>query len=241
MVFFPTIAPIFFGQTTIQGCIHNTDFEEKMESISPTHLKWAKLIKEHITQQENDNDDVITITDCLSKKSRIADNSKFATIGFFEAYVLNSCFFFVFNLSNQEKWGVHQDRLREFFVGNLSPVPQAQFQPSPSSSSWQQQPSQQQQPLQQHQHNHQQTPPTGPPDPAQYFYLMVILQQLSEKFWVLLISPRPSLLSQGLTSVVRAMQNSTITCSSSFLLAEIQTYLPLGCLLRLAFLSIRKQ
>jgi hypothetical protein len=51
MVVFPTIAPIFFGQTPIQGCIHNNDFEEKMESISPIHLKWAKLIKEHIIQQ----------------------------------------------------------------------------------------------------------------------------------------------------------------------------------------------
>jgi hypothetical protein len=37
MVVFPTIAPIFFGQTPIQGCIHNTNFVENMESISPTH------------------------------------------------------------------------------------------------------------------------------------------------------------------------------------------------------------
>ncbi len=103
MVIFPTIAPIFFGQTTIQGCIHGTNFEENMESISPTHIKWAKLIKEHITQQENDNDDVITITDRLSKKSRMADNLKFAMIGFFEAYVPDSCFFSIFNLPNQEK------------------------------------------------------------------------------------------------------------------------------------------
>jgi hypothetical protein len=136
MVVFPTIAPIFFGQTPIQGCIHNTHFEEKMESISPIHLKWAKLIKEHITQQENDNNDVITITNCLSKKSRVADNLKFATIGFFEAYNPDSCFFSFFNLSNKEKWGVHQDKLCEIFVGNPSPICQAQFQPSPSSSLW---------------------------------------------------------------------------------------------------------
>jgi hypothetical protein len=103
MVIFPTIAPISFGQTTIQGCIHDANFEENMESISPTHIKWAKLIKEHITQQENDNNDVITITNCLSKKSRMADNLKFAMIGFFEAYVPDSCFFSIFNLPNQEK------------------------------------------------------------------------------------------------------------------------------------------
>jgi hypothetical protein len=85
MVVFPTIAPIFFGQTPIQGYIHDTKFEKKMESITPIHLKWVKLIKKHITQQENDNSDIITITNCLSKKSRMADNSKFVTIGFFEA------------------------------------------------------------------------------------------------------------------------------------------------------------
>jgi hypothetical protein len=45
----------FLQANTIQGCIQDTNFEEKMESISPTHLKRAKLIKEHITQQENDN------------------------------------------------------------------------------------------------------------------------------------------------------------------------------------------
>ncbi len=62
-----------------------------------------------------------------------------------------------------------------------------------------------------------------------------------KKIWVVLISPRPSLLSQGPISVMRAKQNSTITCSRSFLLAAILTYLPLGHLLCLAFLSIRKQ
>ncbi len=51
MVVFPTIAPILGGQTPIQGCIHDTNFEEKMESISPIYLKWAKLTKEHITQK----------------------------------------------------------------------------------------------------------------------------------------------------------------------------------------------
>jgi hypothetical protein len=81
--YLPNHCTNFLQANTIQGCIHDTNFEEKMESISPIHLKWAKLIKEHITQQENDNDEVITITNCLSKKSRTADNLKFATIGFF--------------------------------------------------------------------------------------------------------------------------------------------------------------
>jgi hypothetical protein len=54
-----------------------------MESVLPIHLKWAKLIKEHIIQQENNNDDVAVITNRLSKKSWTANNSKFITIGFF--------------------------------------------------------------------------------------------------------------------------------------------------------------
>ena len=40
----------FFGQHLIKGCIHDADFNDKMESISPIHLKWAKLFKEHIAQ-----------------------------------------------------------------------------------------------------------------------------------------------------------------------------------------------
>ena len=39
----------------------------------------------------------------------------------------------------------------------------------------------------------------------------------------------------------KSKANSTITCSSSFLLVAIPTYLPLGCLLCLAFHSICKQ
>jgi hypothetical protein len=46
-------------------------------------------------------------------------------IGFFEAYIPDACFFSIFNLLIQEKWGVHQDMLCEFFVGNPSPVCQA--------------------------------------------------------------------------------------------------------------------
>ncbi len=64
----PTVLPIFFGQQLIEGCIHDPDFDNKMEAISPVHLKWAKLFKEYITQQENDGDHVTIIVNRLSKK-----------------------------------------------------------------------------------------------------------------------------------------------------------------------------
>ena len=40
MATFPTTAPIFFGQKTFEGSIHDEDFEDNMEEISPIHLKW---------------------------------------------------------------------------------------------------------------------------------------------------------------------------------------------------------
>jgi hypothetical protein len=61
---------IFFGQQLIEGCIHDPDFDDKIEAISPVLLKWAKLFKEYITQQENDGDDVTIIVNGLSKKQR---------------------------------------------------------------------------------------------------------------------------------------------------------------------------
>jgi len=68
MALIPNVMPIFFGQHLIEGSIHDADFDDNMESISPIHLKWAKLLKEHIAQQENDGDDIIKIVDRLNKK-----------------------------------------------------------------------------------------------------------------------------------------------------------------------------
>ncbi len=67
MAIIPNVIPIFFGQRLIEGCINDADFDDEMESISPIHLKWAKLFKEHITQQEDDGDDINTIFDHLNK------------------------------------------------------------------------------------------------------------------------------------------------------------------------------
>ncbi len=41
MALIPNVMPIFFGQRLIEGCIHDADFDDNMEYISPIHLKWA--------------------------------------------------------------------------------------------------------------------------------------------------------------------------------------------------------
>ena len=46
--------PIFFGMPDFEANIHDSDFEETFALLSPKQLAWAKLVKENITQQEND-------------------------------------------------------------------------------------------------------------------------------------------------------------------------------------------
>jgi hypothetical protein len=78
----PTVLPIFLDQQLIEGCIHDPDFDDKMEAISPVHLKWAKLYKEYITQQKNDGNNVTIIVNRLSKKSKRVDYASFGTASF---------------------------------------------------------------------------------------------------------------------------------------------------------------
>jgi hypothetical protein len=129
----PIIAPIYFGQKHIEININDTDFENKLESFSPKHLQWAKLIKEHMQQQENDGKDVDTIIDRLFGQTRgtgPSKNSKFASAGFVEAQIPESSFFPIYNLP-KDKWKDHQSKLRIFCVGNPSP----NRQPRPSTPS----------------------------------------------------------------------------------------------------------
>ncbi len=69
MTLIPTVMPIFLGQQLIKGCIHDANFDNKMEFILPIHLKWAKLFKEHVAQQENDGNNFTIIVDHLKKKN----------------------------------------------------------------------------------------------------------------------------------------------------------------------------
>jgi hypothetical protein len=105
MATFPTTVPIFFGQFFFERSIHDADFEDNMEEISPIHLKWAKLVKEHIIQQKNDGNNVSSIIKRLTKKPshKKVDNATYVTVGTTEAYFPELVFFFIFSLNNQEK------------------------------------------------------------------------------------------------------------------------------------------
>jgi hypothetical protein len=132
----PIIAPIFFGQKHIEISIHNTDFKDNLESVSQTHLQWAKLMKEHVLQQESNGNDVDTIIDRLFGKvcSRApSENFKFALAGFLKAQIPDSSFFPIYNLP-KDKWKDHQSKLHVFFVGNPSPDHQPR-PPTPSPPS----------------------------------------------------------------------------------------------------------
>ena len=55
----PIVAPVFFGMPFVEANIHDLDFDAKLALLSPTHLTWAKLVKENINQQENDGKDYV--------------------------------------------------------------------------------------------------------------------------------------------------------------------------------------
>jgi hypothetical protein len=50
---FPMVVPILFGMSAVEASVHDDDFEEKLRTMSPKHTIWAKLIKEHFAQNEN--------------------------------------------------------------------------------------------------------------------------------------------------------------------------------------------
>jgi hypothetical protein len=132
----PIIAPIFFGQKHIKISIHDADFEDKLESVSQTHLQWVKLMKEHVLQQEKDGKDIITIFNRLFGKVRSrapSKNFKFTLAGFLKAQIPDSSFFPIYNFP-KDKWKDHQSKLRVFFVGNPSPNRQP-HPPAPSPPS----------------------------------------------------------------------------------------------------------
>ena len=56
MALIPNVMPIFFGQRLIEGCIHDADFDDKMESILPIHLSVNGLAdRPHNIQLSNDH------------------------------------------------------------------------------------------------------------------------------------------------------------------------------------------
>jgi hypothetical protein len=115
------VASLFGGQKTIKSSVHNHDFEDHFRAISPTHFQLAKLIKERLTQEENNSEDLDLVTNHLSKSRNKANTLKMVISGLEDICVSDLTFLSVFTLPS-EKWSLHQEKLHDFFVGNPSPV-----------------------------------------------------------------------------------------------------------------------
>jgi hypothetical protein len=77
---FPMVVPILFGMSTVEASVHDDDFEEKIGVMSPKHAIWAKLIKEHFAQNENNEKCVDKIFDRVYKQgSHDKINAKYVT------------------------------------------------------------------------------------------------------------------------------------------------------------------
>jgi hypothetical protein len=78
-------------------------------------------MKEQLTQEENDIQDFDVIIDRLATSRNKTEVFKMVTSGFSVTGIANSSFLSVFPFP-AEKWALHQEPLRDFFVGNPSPV-----------------------------------------------------------------------------------------------------------------------
>jgi hypothetical protein len=117
------LAPILFGMGAVEASVHDTDFEDKVGALSSKHAVWAKLIKEHFIQNENNEKCVNKIFDRVYKQgSRNKLNAKYVTDRSLDhEKIFNHPFIQVFNLPSG-KWADNQSYLRSFFKGNPSPV-----------------------------------------------------------------------------------------------------------------------
>ncbi len=106
----------------VEANIHDSDFEEKLALLSPTHLTWAKLVKENITQQENDGQDYEKILSRISKGDKDTF-LKYVMPNSFGVELLDAPIIQVFSLP-KNKWNDAQEKLRSFFKCNPSPTRQ---------------------------------------------------------------------------------------------------------------------
>jgi hypothetical protein len=117
------LAPIFFGQQTIEGSVSGEDFVDKMATISAKHGKWADLMKEVFSQLEGNEIDIDKITDRLKKPKRGDEPpSQFTTSGFAASKIPKPPYIFIHQLLNSEKWKSDQQVLARYFVSNPSPT-----------------------------------------------------------------------------------------------------------------------
>jgi hypothetical protein len=115
----PIIAPICFGMHAVKAFVYNSDFNNKLTLLSAKHLQWAKLIKENVNQQENNDKDYNKILDRISTKTD--PNSKYITPGKFGVELLDTPSIQVFTLP-KDKLKDSQATLQAFFKGNSSPL-----------------------------------------------------------------------------------------------------------------------
>ncbi len=97
----PIIAPIFFGMHAFKASVYDSNFDNKLALLSAKHLQWAKLIKENVNQQENNDKDYDKILDRISTKTD--PNSKYVTPGKFGMELLDTPSIQVFTLP-KDKW-----------------------------------------------------------------------------------------------------------------------------------------
>jgi hypothetical protein len=96
----PNHRAIFFGMHAVKASVYNSDFDDKLASLSAKHLQWAKLIKKNVNQQENNDKDYDKILDRISTKTD--PNSKYITPGKFGMKLLDTPSIQVFTLPKDE-------------------------------------------------------------------------------------------------------------------------------------------
>ena len=112
---FPMVVPILFGMSKVEASVHDDDFEEKIGVMSPKHAIWAKLIKEHFAQNENNEKCVDKIFDRVYKQgSRNKINTKYVTDRCLDGKIFEYSFMQSFTLPSG-KWKESQSSLRSFF------------------------------------------------------------------------------------------------------------------------------
>ena len=118
---FPMIAPILFGMSTVEASIHDDDFEDKVGTMSPKHAKWAKLIKEHFIQNENNEKCVDKIFDRVYKQGNHNKlNAKYVTDCSLDGKIFDFSFIQTFTLPSS-KWKENQSTLHSFLKRQFKP------------------------------------------------------------------------------------------------------------------------
>jgi hypothetical protein len=114
----PIIVPIFFGMHAVEASVYDSDFDDKLALLSAKHLQWAKLIKENVNQQENNDKYCDKILDRISTKTD--PNSKYVTPGKFGMELLEPLLFKC-SLSQRINGRIVKQRFEPFSKGIQAP------------------------------------------------------------------------------------------------------------------------